>query len=267
MIDGPPTGYIKVSRKVFDAEHGDPFWIEGREFGRWDAWIDLIQLAAWKRVKYRTAGEVVTLDRGEFVASLRFLAKRWSWSIKRVRGFFSILEKTDRVRAQQGHTCGTRYLITKYDAYQDPPKPEGTGTGIGRAQQGHKKEEGKEVKKKPTAADASVRNLDALPKADCDAAYERWVSRFGGMDYPRFRKALLTFFKAKPRHYSGEQLAAAVDAFYDGYGADDPKWRGKWTVGKFAAELHTWVRLGGMELVDEWGLPTERGRVSGVFAA
>ena len=111
MTDGPPEGHIKVSRKVFDAEHGDPLWLEKREFSKWEAWIDVIQLAAWKAVKYTTQFGVIALERGEFIASRRHLAKRWRWSEKKVRVWLATLQKGSRLRAQRETESGMVYLI------------------------------------------------------------------------------------------------------------------------------------------------------------
>ena len=108
--------------------------------------------------------------------------------------------------------------------------------------------------------------LDVLPKALCDAAYEAFVRRIGSVEYPRFRKALLPIYRAKTAdHPTAEQLVSGVEAFAEAREASDPKWLGSYTVEKFAQSLHTYVRLGGMPHVDEWGEPTERGRMGGVL--
>lgn len=122
--------------------------------------------------------------------------------------------------------------------------------------------------KRPHVAGApeTESSLTRLPKATVDAAHERWVATAGGVDYGRFRKALLLVFNAQPLVYNGEQLARGVEAFHESASSDGSKWRGKWTVEKFAAEIHEWVKLGAIELVDEWGQPTERGRAAGIFA-
>lgn len=122
--------------------------------------------------------------------------------------------------------------------------------------------------KKPDIAGAPdpSSSLSRLPKATVDAAHDRWIATIGGIDYGRLRKALLLVFNAQPLVYSGEQLARGVEAFHEAAASDGPRWRGKWTPEKFAAELHEWVRLGAIELVDEWGQPTERGRAAGIFA-
>jgi hypothetical protein len=136
-----PFGHIKLSRKVFDAEHGDPWWNEKRERTKWEAWVDVIQLAAFQPRRYVTRFGPVDLERGEFVASLRWLADRWKWSIKRVRGWLAVGTKQARLRAQRETDAGTVYLIVKYDMYQSAGlgvgTPQGTPEGIDGAQQGH----------------------------------------------------------------------------------------------------------------------------------
>jgi len=311
MNDGPPTaGHVKVSRKVFDAVHGDPLWLEKREFSRWEAWIDVIQLAAWKDSPYHTSSGIVRLRRGEFMASRRYLAKRWNWTEKRVRVWLDFMLDNGRLRTSSGPTLGpsevsaqqrdssptpasqgpdsahggaltrahsaTVYLIVKYDAYQSTESSKGPVRGPQKGQhsgaetpeKGPKIEAVKAVRtKKLTDAGASAANLEAFPKSVCDAGHERWSSSIGAMPYGRFRRVLLPLYQAQPRCYDAAQLVSAIDAFVEAMTGDDPRWRGKWTVNRFAAELHQWARLGEQELVDEWGLPTDRGRAAGVFAA
>lgn len=117
-----------------------------------------------------------------------------------------------------------------------------------------------------TATVVEASNLQRFPKATADAGYERWVKKIGAMNYGAFRKAIQPVYDAQPGVYSGEQLVLAVDAFHEAMKGDDVRWRDKWTERKFARELHHWVKLGAMELVDEWGAPTERGRASGLFS-
>jgi hypothetical protein len=107
--------------------------------------------------------------------------------------------------------------------------------------------------------------LDVFPQAVCDEVYNAWAKLLGAVNYGRLRRVLLPIYTAQPGRYSGAELANAVEAFADARSVDDPKFRGKWNPEKFAAELPEWIRLGGMEIVDEWGLPTERGRLTGVL--
>lgn len=147
MRDGPPP-YVKLARKAFDKDAGDRFWLEPRSFSKWEAWVDVIQLACFAPYRHATALGVVDLERGEFVASRRFLAGRWRWTEKRVRIWLATCEKGSRLRAQRETAAGTVYLIVKYDEYQSsgPSKGpvKGPPKGHAGAQQGPKREEVKQ---------------------------------------------------------------------------------------------------------------------------
>ena len=150
-------GYVKLSRKAY-AEC--PFWNEPRPFSRWEAWEDLIQSAAYKDHRRVVGGQVVDLQRGEILASLRFLAERWGWGLKRVRIFISLLLEMDRIRAQREAQGGTVYLLVNYDAYQSEGTAEGTEEGTPRAHRGHKEK----TSKKENTIPASQEKPDEPPE-------------------------------------------------------------------------------------------------------
>lgn len=262
-----PIAFVKISRKTFRVDGGDPFWLERRDYSKWEAWIDVVQLAAWRASSYSTSRGVVALDRGEFVASLRHLAERWGWSVKRVRTWLLAVTEMGRVRAQRGHDSGTVYLIVNYDTYQSNGHTEGTATGTKEAGSGHKIEEVKEPKKKktPAASASEHKGLDKLSLEVCNATHAKWIDRIGGIEYPRFRKALLKYFGSKPNAFGVEDMQNAIEAFADGMEADNPSYRDKWNPEKFAGTLPEWVRLGKMEYMDGWSNLTERGRLAKLF--
>lgn len=127
-------GHVKVSRKFF-AE--DPFWTEAREFSRAEAWLDVVQRAAWRPYRQVVKGAVVELERGEFLASLRFLVDAWGWGIKKVRLFLASLQEMDRIRAQRETHWGTVYLVVNYEHYQTGGAREEPEEGTVGAQSGH----------------------------------------------------------------------------------------------------------------------------------
>lgn len=112
-------GYFKLSRKLFDGS--DEFWPKNRPFTRFEAWIDMIQMAAYKAHERMIGNQSVKVETGQIVASSRFLAKRWGWGRQRVRGFLQSLRRQSRVttelvpRLQQKLT---RITLTKYETYQ-----------------------------------------------------------------------------------------------------------------------------------------------------
>lgn len=134
-------GYIKLSRKQFDKR--DRLWDDGTPYDRRSAWTWLIQSAAWKDSTYRVAGGKVPLKRGEFVASIRFLAERFKWSKSSVSRFLQELSDrksiastpqiaghlAGRVAGQPVGHLGRVYLIANYETYQGDAESVGQQPG------------------------------------------------------------------------------------------------------------------------------------------
>jgi len=112
-------GHVKIARRAFDS---DPFWLETRVYSRFEAWLWLIERAAWKDHKTMIGGHVTTLRRGEVPTSLTFLAKAWGWGPRRVRTFLALLVRDGRAvvrdRVESRHTFGHTYFLVNYDSYQ-----------------------------------------------------------------------------------------------------------------------------------------------------
>jgi hypothetical protein len=138
-------GYIKISRKAYQTHR---FWNEKRVFSRWEAFEDLIQLAAWKDHGVMVDGASVTIRRGEIFFSLRSLAQRWAWSRTRVHRFFQALIEDRTLSERSLNKKRNIYLLEKYGTYQGreaskkPPKSHRKATTEVR-------EEGKDKKTLP----------------------------------------------------------------------------------------------------------------------
>lgn len=118
-------GYVKMSRKAFES---DPFWLESRVFSRWEAWQDLIQMAAWRDHRRYTKGQVVELERGQLFVSERSLAERWQWSRGKVRRFLKLLVEMERIEIADHKQDQKRTIVTliNYDRYQSTRTTDGT---------------------------------------------------------------------------------------------------------------------------------------------
>lgn len=222
----PHQGHIKLARKAFDPHHGDPLWLEPREFSRWEAWIDLLQLAAFKERPHPTKYGVVDLKRGEFVASLRWMAKQWKWTVKKVRAWLGTLQKWARLQPQRETQAGTVYLIVNYDAYQRTAAAEGTAEGtengtIG-AQQGHKKEALKQVKhKNPLSYDSVFEEAWAeypkRPGNNKAEAWNQWLRRLKDgtdpLDMLEGTRRYRRYVDAQPEEYSRRWVLMARTFF------------------------------------------------------
>jgi hypothetical protein len=190
-------GHIKIARKFFDT---DPWWNKPRVYSEAEAWLDLIQLAAYRSTSFATLHGPLNLERGQLVASLRHLATRWKWSVKRVRGFLTIAQRTERIRAQRETQHGTLYLIENYDHYQTGGTAEGTPEGTegytGRAQGGHKiKQLSSKAVKNTASWVAEFGNL--------------WKAKRGKPSYPRIGKALVDLI----RDHGVRQVRAAWEGY------------------------------------------------------
>jgi hypothetical protein len=133
------SGYFVIHRQVF--EHVD---FADEPFTEREAWMWLISEAAWKPTRVRCGSGSVMLERGELAHSLRFMADKWKWSIKRVRGFLDRSEKRERITRKRAHD-GAVITICNYNKYQLQGHTEGQSQGTARAHEGHKEEEVKKV--------------------------------------------------------------------------------------------------------------------------
>lgn len=120
------SGFLKLYRTFFDHF----LWDEEREFSKAEAWIDLLQTARYKegRSTEMINGQVVEWERGELLASVRFLKNRWNWnSTGKVTRFLEMLEKQNMVikKTEQGVTI---ISICKYNSYNPIENDDGTPT-------------------------------------------------------------------------------------------------------------------------------------------
>jgi DNA-binding transcriptional regulator YhcF (GntR family) len=118
------AGFIKLSRKFFSND----MWNEARTFSSCEAWLDLIQSARFEATprKESIGGREVSYTRGQYPASIRFLAKRWLWSERKVRTFLSRLKKEGMIETNvmQGMSIIT---LCKYEEYNSGDTVSDTG--------------------------------------------------------------------------------------------------------------------------------------------
>lgn len=109
-------GFVKLDRKFFDHF----LWKEDRVFSRSEAWIDLIQSAQIEDFTTIVKGKDINLKRGQFLASRRFLEKRWNWGSTKVTNFLKVLSKNNMINQKQtnGQTIITLVNFEVYNEYQ-----------------------------------------------------------------------------------------------------------------------------------------------------
>lgn len=89
----------------------------GESFSRRDAWVWLIEHAAFRETRIGVQGKTVAIERGQVCASLRQLAREWGWSEPRVRRFLLRAQSEEMIGcvADAGRTVIT---ICNYNEYQ-----------------------------------------------------------------------------------------------------------------------------------------------------
>jgi hypothetical protein len=275
-------GHIKLSRKVFDAAAGDELWKEKRKFSRWEAWVDLIQMAAWKEHTRLVRGERVVIPRGHFFASVRFLADRWQWSKNKVHGFLTELETSlhnphgtangTRIGTVNETLNGTLYLIVNYDTYQKTQDSERDTKKDSKRDSKRDKVEASTTKQRTTPAsgeadsEPSESPIPITPVViENDTAvrlWQAWEASGRSINCGRFRNALKPLFPATGQRYTEPQLLQAIEAFNELADYDGPKNAKFWTINKFVENIGTYVDWGAMPATDQWGVPTERGQMA-----
>lgn len=113
-------GYIKLSRSFFDNE----IWQAARAFSECEAWLDLIQSARFETspTTSRIGSYEVTWGRGQYPASVRFLARKWGRSEQWVRTFIGKLKRKGMVSVEnaQGTSVITLLNYEKYNGADEP---------------------------------------------------------------------------------------------------------------------------------------------------
>ena len=106
-------GWIALHRNI--REH----WVyqEKRVFSKYEAWLDLLMDANHQKNKFLFDGQLIEVNRGEFITSVRQLCERWGWSNTKVNRFLKMLED-DQMLIRKSDSKKTAISIVNYDFYQ-----------------------------------------------------------------------------------------------------------------------------------------------------
>lgn len=132
-------GWFAIKRGTLAHEMFAP---EGK-WSKFEAWTWMLESAAYKPTVIDLSGTPHTVPRGALCFSLRFLADKWKWTVKAVRGFLTKLERHGAVQIQtvqvgnKKGTARTQVTLCNYEKYQGA----GHSKGTAGAQQGHKEEQ------------------------------------------------------------------------------------------------------------------------------
>lgn len=112
-------GWIKLHRRIQD------HWIyqEKRQFSRYEAWIDLIMMANHKDNRVLIDNELINVEKGQLITSIRKLCDKWNWSNTKVSNFLNLLQE-DEMISYKSDTKKTVINICNYSSYHDSSNKE-----------------------------------------------------------------------------------------------------------------------------------------------
>lgn len=107
-------GWFKIHRKLW--ESGD---FKDEVFSEREAWMWIIANANFKENKVVYNEELVKLDRGQLVTSIRRLAGVFKWGRQRIDTFLKRLQKSKTLSIHKVRHRYTLITVCNYDSYQD----------------------------------------------------------------------------------------------------------------------------------------------------
>ena len=103
--------YIKISRDI--NKHW--LWSDAVKL-QW--WLDLLLLASWESHKVLHDSHLITLEKGQFIASIAFLSERWEKSAHTIIKFLKLLEEENMIYRETVHRQTSIITICNYASYQ-----------------------------------------------------------------------------------------------------------------------------------------------------
>lgn len=119
-------GYLRIPRALFQTEE----WQLPREFSRFEAMLSLFEQASYVDGRQvQMARGVVTLQRGQLITTLRFLAKKWGWNKNKVARFLASLESSEM--SEKGFTISVSMACVKNGTVNGTDSGTANGTANG----------------------------------------------------------------------------------------------------------------------------------------
>ena len=109
-------GWIKIYRKMQDCW----IWEDKEPFDKRSAWIDLLLTANHSDTKILFNGELIVVNKGQILTSIRKLSDRWKWSYDKCVRFLNLLQNDGMLR-KECDKSRTLLTIENYGIYQDVP--------------------------------------------------------------------------------------------------------------------------------------------------
>ena len=107
-------GWIAIDRCLLDSA----IWNTGEPFTKGQAWIDLLLSANFEDTEQYVGYDLVKVQRGAYMTTIRDLSSRWKWSRSKVANFLHFLE-IQKMVSVKSDTKKTLITIVKYKDFQD----------------------------------------------------------------------------------------------------------------------------------------------------
>ena len=117
-------GWIRLYRKLQECW----VWEDKEPFDKRSAWIDLLLTANHADAKLLFNGELITVQRGQILTSVRKLSVKWKWSVNKVYRFLKLLE-SDKMLKKESNKDRTLLTIVNYSVYQGGEYTNGNSDG------------------------------------------------------------------------------------------------------------------------------------------
>lgn len=106
-------GFILLHRKFWD----NPVFDDGERFTRGYAWIWLLTHVYYKETSVMIKGTLYKLQRGQMMASIRYLSKTWRWNARTVMRYLDMLVN-EKMITLTVTSCATLITVCNYHKYQ-----------------------------------------------------------------------------------------------------------------------------------------------------
>lgn len=107
-------GWIKLYNQTLESD----FWIDSDEPFDWrSAFIHILLSANWKPGVSRKCGHTITIERGQYMTSIRKLMSTFHWGRKRVEEWLRGMSEYGMLTSKS-FSFGTLLTVVKYDFFQ-----------------------------------------------------------------------------------------------------------------------------------------------------
>lgn len=195
-------GWIKLHREI----KSNWLYQEKRTFSKFEAWIDLLLEVNHKDNRVLLGSELIDIQRGQTVTSIRQLCDRWGWSNTKVKQFLSLLQN-DGMITVKSDTKKTVITVDKYDFYQCIDEEKTTQNTHENDTKQTRKHTNKNVKNDKNVKNEKKKHIYAEFVSMLPEEYEKLVSEYGEQNTKRMIEVLDNYKGANGKKYKSDYRA------------------------------------------------------------